>query len=358
MTAYLDRVSRLSEGQPSLRVRTRSRFEPVPPDAEPPWERAAEAAPPPFAGAGTETAGAHGTAGPGPRAAVRAGQGLVAATPAGPAQTVRAYRARADDTTGDEGAGQDNSPPSFQDGTPAPHDRSSVLAPITAKTDEESLGVRLGRQRLRADRAAAAWSPMVGGLLGAGGSSGAVGMPGAGGPLNVGGTPGAGPVGAPAAGSAWPDLLPAPDDAGPWADAGQPVRGEAGQPVRGEAGQAAYRRGQAAYRRLWSDRTVGGEPDSRRSFTPAFPAEAADYTGDGAVPPTSTRRSGRTGLAAADAEPDQVTVTIGRIDVRVGPPEPAAPGPGRSAPGGQPTAGPRPGRLEDYLRARAAGRIG
>ena len=87
MTAYLDRVRRLSEGQPSLRVRTRSRFEPVPPDAEPPWERAAEAAPPPFAGAGTETADAHGTAGPGPRAAVRAGRGLVAATPAGPAQT-------------------------------------------------------------------------------------------------------------------------------------------------------------------------------------------------------------------------------------------------------------------------------
>ena len=40
MTAYIDRVRRLAVGQPSLRVRPRSRFEPAPPEAEPPWERA------------------------------------------------------------------------------------------------------------------------------------------------------------------------------------------------------------------------------------------------------------------------------------------------------------------------------
>ncbi len=39
MTAYVDRVRRLAGGQPSLRVRPRSRFEPVSPGSEPPWER-------------------------------------------------------------------------------------------------------------------------------------------------------------------------------------------------------------------------------------------------------------------------------------------------------------------------------
>ena len=60
MTAYLDRVRQLSEGQPSLRVRARSRFEPVPPDAEPPWERAAAAIPPPSPGTAAEVPGAAG----------------------------------------------------------------------------------------------------------------------------------------------------------------------------------------------------------------------------------------------------------------------------------------------------------
>ena len=40
MTAYMDRMRRLADGQPSLRVRPRSRFEPVSPGSDPPWERA------------------------------------------------------------------------------------------------------------------------------------------------------------------------------------------------------------------------------------------------------------------------------------------------------------------------------
>ena len=40
MTAYMERVQRLAGDQPSLRVRPRSRFEPVSPGSEPPWERA------------------------------------------------------------------------------------------------------------------------------------------------------------------------------------------------------------------------------------------------------------------------------------------------------------------------------
>ena len=66
MTAYLNRVRQLSEGQPSLRVRARSRFEPVPPDAEPPWERAAAAILPPSPGAAAEVPGARRPAGAGP----------------------------------------------------------------------------------------------------------------------------------------------------------------------------------------------------------------------------------------------------------------------------------------------------
>jgi hypothetical protein len=54
-----------------------------------------------------------------------------------------------------------------------------------------------------------------------------------------------------------------------------------------------------------------------------------------------------------------VTVTIGRIDVRVGPPRSTA-GPAAAAPqpGGDGPARPGPSRLEDYLRARSSGRVG
>ncbi len=60
--------------------------------------------------------------------------------------------------------------------------------------------------------------------------------------------------------------------------------------------------------------------------------------------------------AARRAQPDEVTVTIGRVEVRVGP-APAAPGPA-APPAGAPASRPQPSRLEDYLRARTAGRVG
>jgi len=58
----------------------------------------------------------------------------------------------------------------------------------------------------------------------------------------------------------------------------------------------------------------------------------------------------------ARARPDEVTVTIGRIEVRVGPP----PAPAGAAAGAAKdrSSRPQPSRLEDYLRARASGRIG
>src|SRR5690348_8047748 len=37
MTAYIERIRGLTGGEPSLRVRPRSRFEPAPPETEPPW---------------------------------------------------------------------------------------------------------------------------------------------------------------------------------------------------------------------------------------------------------------------------------------------------------------------------------
>ena len=56
------------------------------------------------------------------------------------------------------------------------------------------------------------------------------------------------------------------------------------------------------------------------------------------------------------AGPDEVTVTIGRIEVRVGPP-PAPAGAAAGAAKDRPSR-PQPSRLEDYLRARGSGRIG
>jgi hypothetical protein len=47
-----------------------------------------------------------------------------------------------------------------------------------------------------------------------------------------------------------------------------------------------------------------------------------------------------------------VTVTIGRVEVRAQPPVPAPARPARAAPRRQPPS------LQDYLRARAGGRVG
>jgi hypothetical protein len=85
-----------------------------------------------------------------------------------------------------------------------------------------------------------------------------------------------------------------------------------------------------------------------------------------AGPPRLTR-AGSPDLTGAEPEtpglgpeaPQDVTVTIGRIDVRVGPPQStASPAAGEPPSGSDGQARPAPSRLEDYLRARSSGRVG
>ena len=135
-------------------------------------------------------------------------------------------------------------------------------------------------------------------------------------------------------------------------------RFEASQGLNGQAGP--------------NDPAMGGVPAVARPRR-RDPAEAAGPS-RGSFPPRADR-SGRTELesddrptaslarrpaverlAAAEARSDEVTVTIGRVEVRVGPPPPPA---GAAAvAGGARSARPRPSRLDDYLRARASGRVG
>jgi len=118
----------------------------------------------------------------------------------------------------------------------------------------------------------------------------------------------------------------------------------------------------------WPASAQAAGPDGPASpagpYRRRFPA-AADQAGlaelatdDQAAPPRSGLhgRPDASRRAAAGAGTDEVTVTIGRVEVRVSPPpaQAAAP-PGADA--ARP-ARPRPSRLEDYLRARASGRAG
>ena len=104
-----------------------------------------------------------------------------------------------------------------------------------------------------------------------------------------------------------------------WPTAGR-VRPGLPPPDGADWGTSAGEQSQAGYRRLRSAQAATGEQDSWPSFAPAFPAEPAGLSGDGLGLQARTGRPGRTGFTAADGEPDQVTVTIGRVDVRVGRP--------------------------------------
>ena len=364
MTAYLDRVRRLGEGQPSLRVRARSRFEPVPSDAEPPWERSADAASPPPSGAETRVPGerrpawaepraagparqrpvpadpAPGLAGPSvpdPAPGLSAGGRAVTGSSAGPSPGRPASRAAAgpqphrDGHPGADPARQTWVPRSVA-GVRRSHDVASQGRPAASgdTAGREGTGqVRPpepGRRRSSADEAGdrpAATQP--------GGKE-----PGTATVRPAGGEPGtAAPL---STGRSRPDPAPQPD--GP------------------EGPTSAAERSRVADSGLRSAQAATNEQDSRPSFAPAFPAWLPELSGDRAATQARTGHPGLRGFVPADGEPDQVTVTIGRVDVRVGPPEPATPGSRPAAQPGRRATRPRPGRLEDYLRARAAGRVG
>ena len=378
MTAYLDRVRQLSEGQPSLRVRARSRFEPVPPDAEPPWERAAAAIPPPSPGTAAEVPGARGPAGAGPRVAGHVRRRPVSAAPARPPAADPAPGPPSPGglspgglSSGGRLAGRAGpGPRPHRDGDPGPRPTTPrPAAGIQRSQDSAGRARRVGpgdavggegadqagppeptRRRLPAeeatDRAAAAWLAEA--------------EPGAMPEWPAGAEPGdltAWPAGAGPSAAAARLADAGTSTSTTWPTAGR-VRPGLPPPDGADWGTSAGEQSQAGYRRLRSAQAATGEQDSWPSFAPAFPAEPAGLSGDGLGLQARTGRPGRTGFTAADGEPDQVTVTIGRVDVRVGPPGPAAPDPRLAAQARQRAAGPRPGRLEDYLRARVAGRIG
>ncbi len=356
MTAYLDRVRQLSEGQPSLRVRARSRFEPVPPEAEPPWERSAEATPTP-PGAGARAPGEHRLARTRPGAATPWAAGSRAAGPVRPRPLPAAEGTllTADPAPGPPGpsAGRSSA------GVPPSRDAAGQIrraAPGDAAVAEGTGQLHPpGRRRHPADEPED--RPAAGRPAGA--------EPGttAAGPVEA--EPGttAAPNGAAigtvaasaGAGRARPGA--SPRQAGPEQQTGPERQAGPEQQAGSERQAGAGERSRDAYPALRSALAAADERDGRPSFAPAFPAWPPELSGDGPAPPVRAGHPGLTGILPADHEPDQVTVTIGRIDVRVGPPGPAAPDPRRTAqPGRRDTR--RPGRLEDYLRARTAGRVG
>ncbi len=394
MTAYIDRVRLLAGDQPSLQVRPRFRFEPSPPGSEPPWERTPRGAPSPPFDASEETA-AH----------PAAPYGEVPLTTYPPARRPRpATRA-------------DLPPPHPE----RPWDAARPDAPLASSGDNGEVTTRLSARpgefplatgpidrpappRGPSDHPDPAGPDPWSGRTGGHGSSGA--PPGLEAPAAVSSPPAvhasaaraeAAATQAPPAGPAMPaDLshydaqrsapLPNPDQPADPPDRSSGWTGSvfvpAGSGSTASPGDrsGAFPQGLAIRNRPFGAnldlggragpgqpalpvdrvrpiaRTDGTQPGEAAgpypgSFSgPADPAGAADAAAAGRATSPSP---GRRGAGREPAGPEEVTVTIGRVEVRVSPP----PSAGAAAGSGR-TVRARPSQLEDYLRARAAGRIG
>jgi hypothetical protein len=405
MTAYADRLQRLTGGEPSLRVRPRSRFEPVLARSEPPWERGAG---PPFELAGevdTALAEPRGAPAPGgrPQAAEQAhGPGRITGLPGRPRQPAAGDLAAAGPATASAHTARPASFPA------AEHDDSRVQPARTGHGEEtgrgeagETAGPRpeAGRHPAAPDRPAGrassaqarrgaatsmpagpAWrSPGTGSPAEssssrdpAPGSS----LPASPRPVNKApagsghapaghapaGTADARHVSRPAGGeervgqepgrtAGWGGHLPATDLPG-----GEPVREER---VGQEPGRTAGWGGRLPVTDLLGGVPVGPGDRPLRYLAAGLGAQQ--------LPAGDPARAGTTGLSGAERKtadpgpeaPGDVTVTIGRIDVRVGPPQStASPAAAAAQSGGDGPARPVPSRLEDYLRARSSGRVG
>jgi len=360
MTAYVDRVRRLGEGQPSLRVRARSRFEPVPPEAEPTWERSAEAAPPPpRSGAEAPVPGEPRRAGAGPWAAGSARQRPVPADPApglprpsAPDPAPGLPERPAGPSPGRLASRAAPGPRPHRHGNPGHSPARQTWPPRpTASVPRSQNATSQGRGATAGDAAARE-------------STGQVRPPQPGRRRRSADEAGDQPAAArPAEAETSTAAAPQPDDAGDQPAAARPAEAEtstaaAPQPGDPERRTSADARSRATYPSPRSARAATGEQDSRPSFAAAFPARPPELSGDGTAPQVRTGSPGLAGLMPGSGQADQVTVTIGRVDVRVGPPGPARPDLRPTAQGSRRATRPRPRRLEDYLRARAAGRVG
>jgi len=375
MTAYIKRIRGLTGGEPSLRVRPRSRFEPAPPETEPPW-------------AGTA---------PGPARPAEAGA-------AGPAESWpeilwpaaddprEAARPRSGPRPGRSPAWPGSSP---APGSPGPSELAEPSAGARRRPPQppppEPSGPsgppgRLGLARAAApDRAeSGAQDPrsapddhLVHRDEGRG-SPGSTSPS----PLDPAVEP---PEAVPAPVSPGPGpMLPAParsgrDRGGPvppdrsGAEAARPAgparRPDSASPAGSAAGSTEPAFTLSGGRLQGRGRPVRSElagpylgrisgPDGFASAAPGLggrPGDAVPLADDRGGPSRPEHPDPGWYPPAGRTQPDEITVSIGRVEVRVSP-APAVSGP--PAPPAAPSPRPQPSRLEEYLRARTAGRVG
>jgi hypothetical protein len=372
MTAYIDRVRRLAADRPSLRVRPRSRFEPTPPDAElgperalrdktwSPFEIGNEAAAPPARPPGDvpPTAGrppAPAPAVPGDHPDAETARPWPGLRPQNSPRSSHAPSAPAvpEDVSGSVAGRRrraSGGPPARPGGPPTVISSPSAARPVSADhAVAASSRERPGRPAVPGDVSdrnerrplpPQGPRPPSGPAHRASGPTGYAPAPTGSRPASTGSMPGdlsAAGLAVPATPGSRFEASPEPNgriDPNEPALAMDRVPAPAPRPQPDPAEAAAPRRFP-----LRADRTGLAElaaDDRARASRPARPGV--------------DRRT------AAAAQPDEVTVTIGRVEVRVGPPPPP-PGAAAGAGDGRPVR-PQPSRLEDYLRARAAGRVG
>ena len=380
MTAYADRLQRLAGGEPSLRLRPRSRFEPVLASSEPPWERAAgpQAAVPFELAGGAETAPAepHGARVPGgrPQAAEEAHSPGRSAGPA-----ARRRRPAAGDFAATAGPATASAHAGRPAGLPGAEQDGSRIPPVRTEHGEagQTAGPRpeAGRHPAAPDRPAGRASTPRGRRVAAASEPAgpAWRRPGTGSPRESSTSgdpaPGSSPPASPRPASQAP-ASPRPVSQAPASSGHAPADTADTGPASGPAGSREDRVGQepggaAGWgSHLPATDRLGGESAGPGDRPLRYRAAGL---GTEELPAGDPARAGTPGLRGAErktADPGpealgDVTVTIGRIDVRVAPPQSTASlAAGAPQPGGDGPAEPGPSRLEDYLRARSSGRVG
>jgi len=361
MTAYIERIRGLTGGEPSLRVRPRSRFEPAPPETEPPWAdtvpgpalRHAEASDAGPAESWPETLW---PAADDPREAARPWSGSRSGgSPAWPGSSP------APDSPGpselaEPSAGARRRPPPPR--PPEPPGRPGLARGAAADRAES------GAQHARSARPAPDDQLVH--------RHERRGSPGPTSPSRL--DPAVEP----------PEAVPAParpgrDRSSPvspgrsGAEAARPVgparRPDSASPAGSAAGSTEPAFTLSGDRLQGRGRPVRSElagPYLGRISGPGGFASAASGLGrrPGDAAPLADDRGGPSRPEHPDpgwyppagrTQPDEITVSIGRVEVRVSP-APAVSGP--AAPPAAPSPRPQPSRLEEYLRARTAGRVG
>src|SRR5690348_3436072 len=364
MTAYIERIRGLTGGEPSLRVRPRSRFEPAPPETEPPWAgnvpgpapRPAEAGDAGPAESWPETLW---PAADDPREAARPRSGSrPGGSPAWPGSSpVPGSPGPAELAEPSAGARRrpPQPPPPEPPGPPGRPGHARGAAADRAESgarDARSARAASGDQLVHRDERQGSPGPTSPSRL-----DPAVDPPAA--------------VLAPARpGSDRSGPVP-PDRSG--AEAGRPVgparRPDSASPAGSAAGSTEPAFTLSGDRLQGRGRPVRSElagpylgriagPDGFASAAPGFggrPGDAAPLADDRGGPARPEHPDPGWYPPGGRTQPDEITVSIGRVEVRVSP-APAVSGP--AAPPAAPSPRPQPSRLEEYLRARTAGRVG